>query len=134
MRLGCNKASGGFLSAPNVAIGAVKLQRVTSGRWTVAAGAAGLSPVVPAHLINTTAGRPLRLRCTQVAQLDHCIRLEKASFTAFRKSGNTVWGPQLSDATPHGHMMLSQEGTGLTGQKNFSCPEERLEELSGYKD
>jgi hypothetical protein len=37
VRLGCNKTSRGFLWAPKVAIGAVKLQLVTSGRWTVTA-------------------------------------------------------------------------------------------------
>src|SRR5271165_7457597 len=37
VRLGCNKTSRGFLGAPKVAIGAVKLQLVTSGRWTVTA-------------------------------------------------------------------------------------------------
>src|ERR1700746_507352 len=32
VQLGCNKTSRGFLAAPRVAIGAVKLQPVTSGR------------------------------------------------------------------------------------------------------
>src|SRR5260370_11082915 len=35
--LGCDKTSRGLLEAPKVAIGAVKLQLVTSGRWTVTA-------------------------------------------------------------------------------------------------
>ena len=35
VQLGCNKTSRGFLRAPRVAIGAVKLPLVTSGRWTV---------------------------------------------------------------------------------------------------
>jgi hypothetical protein len=38
----------GFLGAPRVAIGAVKLQPVTSGRWTVTAEVASSSLVVPA--------------------------------------------------------------------------------------
>jgi len=41
-----------------VAIGAVELQLVTSGRWTVTAGAAGFESRRPRHLINTIAGRP----------------------------------------------------------------------------
>src|SRR5947209_12020681 len=46
VQLGCNKSSRGFLRAPSVAIGAVKLQPVTSGRWTVTAEAAGLPDVM----------------------------------------------------------------------------------------
>ena len=48
MQLGCNKSSRELLRAPRVAIGAVKLQSVTSGCCTVTAEAAGSSPVVPA--------------------------------------------------------------------------------------
>src|SRR5439155_15486842 len=48
VQLGCNKTSRGFLRAPRVAIGAVKLQPVTSGRWTVTAEVASSSLVVPA--------------------------------------------------------------------------------------
>src|SRR6266704_2963990 len=47
-QLGCTKTSRGFLRAPRVAIGAVKLQPVTSGRWTVTAEVASSSLVVPA--------------------------------------------------------------------------------------
>jgi hypothetical protein len=48
VRLGCNKTSREFLRAPRAAIGAVKLQKVTSGRWTVTAEVASSSLVVPA--------------------------------------------------------------------------------------
>ena len=48
VQFGCNKNSGGFLGAPKVAIGAVKLQPVTSGRWAVTAEVASSSLVVPA--------------------------------------------------------------------------------------
>src|SRR2546429_3884943 len=37
VQLGCNKTSEQLLRAPKVAIGAVKLQLVTSGRWIVTA-------------------------------------------------------------------------------------------------
>src|SRR5882762_7318015 len=50
VQLGCNKTSRGFLRAPRVAIGAVKLQLVTSERWTVTAEVASSSLVVPAIL------------------------------------------------------------------------------------
>jgi hypothetical protein len=50
VQLGCNKTSRGFLKAPTVATGAVKLQLVTSGRWTVTAEVASSSLVVPAIL------------------------------------------------------------------------------------
>ena len=48
VQLGCTKTSRGFLRAPRVAIGAVKLQPVTSGRCTVTAEVASSSLVVPA--------------------------------------------------------------------------------------
>jgi hypothetical protein len=50
VQLGCNKNSRGFLRAPEVAIGAVKLQLVTSGCCTVTAEVASSSLVVPASL------------------------------------------------------------------------------------
>jgi hypothetical protein len=52
VRLGCNKNSRGLLEAPKVAIGAVKLQLVTSERWTVTAEVASSSLVVPAIFSN----------------------------------------------------------------------------------
>jgi len=48
VQLGCNKTSRGLLKAPRVAIGAAKLQLVTSKTLPVTAEAAGSSPVVPA--------------------------------------------------------------------------------------
>src|ERR1700731_2775557 len=50
VQLGCNNTSREFLRAPRVAIGAVKLQTVASGRWTVTAEVASSSLVVPAIL------------------------------------------------------------------------------------
>ena len=47
-QLGCNKSSRGFLRAPKVAIGAVKLRSVTSGFCSVTAEVASSSLVVPA--------------------------------------------------------------------------------------
>src|SRR6267378_8572939 len=57
VQLGCNKTSRGFLRAPRVAIGAVKLQPVTSGRWTVTAEVASSSLVVPAISFQEVTGR-----------------------------------------------------------------------------
>jgi hypothetical protein len=47
VQLGCNKSSRGFRKAPRVAIGAVKLQLVTSGCWTVTAEGRGLEFDLP---------------------------------------------------------------------------------------
>src|SRR5438445_2914044 len=57
VQLGCNKTSRGFLRAPRMAIGAVKLQPVTSGPWTVAAEVASSSLVAPAIPFNEVIGR-----------------------------------------------------------------------------
>ncbi len=56
MQLGCNNSSRGFLRAPRVAVGAVKLQLVTSGRCTVTAEVASSSLVVPAILSKRVTG------------------------------------------------------------------------------
>jgi hypothetical protein len=50
VQLGCNNTSRELLWAPEVAIGTVKLQLVTSGDWTVTAEVASSSLVVPAIL------------------------------------------------------------------------------------
>src|SRR5260370_35768785 len=56
VQLGCNNSSRGFLRAPRVAVGAVKLQLVTSGRCTVTAEVASSSLVVPAILSKIVTG------------------------------------------------------------------------------
>ena len=61
-QLGCNKSSRGFLRAPKVAIGAVKLRSVTSGFCSVTAEVASSSLVVPAILFKQLREwHPLRL-------------------------------------------------------------------------
>jgi hypothetical protein len=62
VQLGCNKTSREFLRAPRVAIGAVKLQTVTSGRWTVTAEVASSSLVVPAILSMSQAAHQVDFR------------------------------------------------------------------------
>jgi hypothetical protein len=57
VQLGCNNSSRGFRKAPRVAIGAVKLQLVTSGCCTVTAEVASSSLVVPAILSKGVIGR-----------------------------------------------------------------------------
>ena len=61
VQLGCHKTSREFLRAPRVAMGAVKLQTVTSGRWTVTAEVASSSLVVPAIHSRSGPNSPLRL-------------------------------------------------------------------------
>ena len=65
VQLGCTKTSREFLRAPRVAIGAVKLQTVTSGRCTVTAEVASSSLVVPAihsKRVRLILLKPLRTR------------------------------------------------------------------------
>src|SRR5580700_3763025 len=57
VQLGCNKSSRGFLRAPKVAIGAVKLQSVTSGCCSATAEVASSSLVVPAISFQGVTGR-----------------------------------------------------------------------------
>ncbi len=51
MQLGCNKTSEQLPRAPKVAIGAVKLQLVTSGCWIVTADAVGSTRIVSPRLL-----------------------------------------------------------------------------------
>jgi hypothetical protein len=74
VQLGCNKSSRGFLRAPKVAIGAVKLQPVTSGCCAVTAEVASSSLVVPAILFK---------------------RLRLISFKPSRVQKGTFWCPFL---------------------------------------
>ena len=71
VQFGCNKNSGGFLGAPKVAIGAVKLQPVTSGRWAVTAEVASSSLVVPAIHSKRVAPISLKPRRVQKGAILH---------------------------------------------------------------
>ncbi len=69
VQLGCNNSSRGFLRAPRVAIGAVKLQLVTSGRCTVTAEVASSSLVVPAILFKQLRNVWIQLITTSLCNL-----------------------------------------------------------------
>jgi hypothetical protein len=79
VQLGCNKSSRGFLRAPKVAIGAVKLQSVTSGFCSVTAEVASSSLVVPAILskrVRPLLSKPSRARKGRVSR-PFCVLIYK---------------------------------------------------------